>query len=77
MKTKPINRNDSSHFASSPIRVLRDHLEHIENRIEYITNERRELQDKLTGVEWDLNETCGFRQQILDCIKHLEGITKK
>lgn len=77
MKTKPLNRNDGSHYASSPIRVLREHLDHIEERIEFLEDDKRKTQEKLDSIMWDLNETCGFRQQILDCIKHLEGITKK
>lgn len=77
MKTKPLNRNDGSHIASSPIRVLREHLDHIEDRINYLKDNQREIQEKLDGITWDLNETCGFKDQILDCIKHLERLTKK
>lgn len=70
-------RQEEPSLLLSPIKILRNHLEHLEAQIDHIQSKKREIENNLDYVQWDLNETLGFAEQIKQSLKYLEKATKE
>lgn len=66
-------RDNAAPINSTPIKLLRLHVEHLEAQREHIESKKRDIEQQLDYVSWDLNEILGFIDQTNMAIRHLEG----
>jgi len=57
----------------SPIKILRSQLKHLEEMQESLKSKKREIEDQLDSVNYDLNEVVLFVEETKTAIKFLEG----
>jgi uncharacterized protein YifE (UPF0438 family) len=75
--TKVRIRHEAENLLLSPLKILRNHLEHLDAQVEHMQSKKRDIENQLDYVQWDLNETLGFMEQIKQSLKYLEKATKE
>ncbi len=61
---------------STPIKTLRTHLKHLEEMREKLDYKKREIDETLDSISYDLNEISGFIEETRGAIKLLEEYLK-
>lgn len=74
---KITSNNSAAPISATPVKLLRMHVEHLESQRAHIENKKREVEQQLDYICWDLNEILGFIDQTNMAIRYLESATSE